>query len=536
MDLRRVFYPLPLVLMCLLVAMPLAMLFKTWWSLDASIWQHLWQTQMLELVKNTLILLFGVGLGVSVIGVSLAWLTANCDFPGQKFFDWALILPLAIPAYVLAFVTLGIYDFGGVVQSVLRTLGYQGFFDARHPIMVVWVMTAVLYPYVYLLVRASFIAQGNHLIEVARVLGRSPCAAFFQVSLPAVRPALVAGMSLALMEALADFGAVSIFGFNTFTTAIYKSWIGLFSLQTAAQLSTLLLLFVLLCLFSEKLSSKAARKQARTMSRKRDLIPLHGVSKWMATGFCTLIFIFTVVAPLFQLIVWAVPLASGFFDADFIALVTRTFFLAALAAILVVAIAIAVAILPTTRARFWSEFASLGYALPGSVLAIGIMLTLGGIDAMVAGLGITAPVLLGSVLGMVMAYLIRFYRPGYGAVQTGFSALHQNYLDASALMGVTGWQRFWRLSLPIILPGVMTGGLLVFVDVIKEMPASLLLRPFGWDTLAIELYQLTSEGEWQRAALPALALVLVSLWPVILLIYRSQASPSGIKQSEFPVV
>lgn len=494
---------------------------------------------MLELVRNTLVLLIGVGIGVSVIGVSLAWLTANCSFPGQKFFDWALILPLAIPAYVLAFVTLGIYDFGGVVQTVLRSLGYQGFFDARNPFMVVWVMTAVLYPYVYLLVRASFIAQGNHFIEVARVLGRSPWAAFFQVSLPAVRPALVAGMSLALMEALADFGAVSIFGFNTFTTAIYKSWISLFSLQTAAQLSTLLLLFVMLCLFSEKLSSKTIRRQGRTMSRKRDLIPLQGRSKWLATSFCTLVFALTVVAPLIQLLAWVAPVISGLFEPEFLAVIARTFMLAALGAFLVVSIAIGVTMTSSigqssTGSTFWSEFASLGYALPGSVLAIGIMLALGGIDAVIAKTGIAAPVMLGSVLGMVLAYLIRFFRPGYGAVRTGFSGLHQNYLDASALMGVTGWQRFRRLSLPMILPGVMTGGLLVFVDIIKEMPASLLLRPFGWDTLAIKLYQLTSEGEWQRAALPALALVLVSLLPVILLIYRSQSSPSGIKHSELP--
>lgn len=541
MNVPQALYRLPLVLMCLLVSAPLLMLFKTWLSLDTAIWQHLWETQMLELVRNTLILLFGVGIGVSVIGVSLAWLTANCSFPGHRFFDWALILPLAIPAYVLAFVTLGIYDFGGIFQTILRSLGYQGFFDARNPFMVVWVMTAVLYPYVYLLVRASFIAQGNHLIEVARVLGRSPWAAFFEVSLPAIRPALVAGMSLALMEALADFGAVSIFGFNTFTTAIYKSWISLFSLQTAAQLSTLLLLFVMLCLFSEKLSSKAIRRQGRTLSRKRELIPLQGSRKWIATSFCSLVFILTVVAPLMQLLVWTAPIISGLLEPEFLEVIARTFMLAALAAFLVVVIAIAVTTVSfsdlrrsSAGSRFWSEFASLGYALPGSVLAIGIMLALGGLDALIANTGIGAPVFLGSLLGMILAYLIRFFRPGYGAVRTGFSALHQNYLDASALMGVTGWQRFRRLSLPLLLPGVMTGGLLVFVDVIKEMPASLLLRPFGWDTLAIKLYQLTSEGEWQRAALPALALVLVSLLPVVLLIYRSRSSPSGIKHSELP--
>jgi len=249
---ERLLSILPLFLVCLLVIAPIVVLLQSWLSVDVSIWRHLMQTQLLELLKNTVFLVLGVGIGVSVLGISLAWLTAVCEFPGRRFFDWALILPLAVPAYVLAFVTLGLFDFGGALQSLLRSLGYTGYFDARHPAMVVWVMTAVLYPYVYLLVRVAFLSQGNAMLNMARTLGCSPLSAFFRAILPAVRPAIVAGVSLALMEALADFGAVSIFGFNTFTTAIYKSWLSLFSLETAAQLSTLLLLFVILCLSMEK--------------------------------------------------------------------------------------------------------------------------------------------------------------------------------------------------------------------------------------------------------------------------------------------
>ena len=516
--------------MCLLVAAPLIMLLRTWLVLDAELWQHLWDTQLSELLVNTLILFFGVGAGVAIVGLPLAWLTVNCQFPGRSFFDWALILPLAIPAYVLAFVALGMTNFDSAIQTGLRSLGYSSFIDARHPIMVIWVMTAVLYPYVYLLVRAAFLAQGSHLLDVARSLGRSPIRAFFEVSLPAVRPALVAAMSLALMEALADFGAVSIFGFNTFTTAIYKSWLSLFSLQTAAQLATLLLLFVMLCLYAEKTNRKTINTQGQARSHHRQAIHLKGGWKWFATGICSLVLIVTVVVPFVQLIVWAWPQASNLLDDSFIQLIIRTCVLGLSAALLVVCLSVLIAAVQSNQIgpTMATEFASLGYALPGSVLAIGIMLCFAFLDQLYVGLGQLLgnnwqPVFLGSLAGLLVAYLIRFFRPGFAAVCTGFASVNNHHLESAALMGSSSWQRFWRITLPLILPGLLTGGLIVFVDVIKEMPASLLLRPFGWDTLATKLYELTSEGEWQRAAVPALMLVLVSLAPVILLIKGSKS-------------
>lgn len=526
---------LPLVLLCILVLAPMLMLVRSWLVLDETLWQHLWETQLLGLIANTMILLFGVGFGVAVLGVSLAWLTAVCEFPGRRFFDWALILPLAVPAYVLAFVTLGIYDFGGSVQAVLRWLGYSGYFDARHPLMVIWVMTAVLYPYVYLLVRAAFMNQGTHLLSVARTLGRSPSRAFFEASLPAVRPALVAGMALALMETLADFGAVSIFGFDTFTTAIYKSWLSLFSLNTAAQLATLLLLFVMLCLYGERTSRKGIIENSRSTSLEQERIVLSKRSKWAATAFCSSILILTVLAPLVQLLIWAHPQWASVLNTDFFGLIFRTFILGLSAAVIVIVFSVGVSAVQTrpdkrvktTKRILATEFAGIGYALPGSVLAIGIMLCLSALDVAYLGIGqmlgkAWQPLFLGSVVGLLMAYVIRFFRPGYGAVQTGFDAVHNNYMESAELMGFSRWQRFLKITLPLILPGLLTGMLIVFVDVIKEMPASLILRPFGWDTLAIKLYELTSEGEWKRAAIPAIFLVLVSLGPVVMLIKKSR--------------
>jgi len=530
----RFFHKLPLFAVCILVLAPVLMLLRSWFLLDETLWQHLWQTQLPELVVNTLILLFGVGIGVTVIGVPLAWLTSVCDFPGRRFFDWALILPLAIPTYVLAFITLGIYDFGGAVQSILHFLGYKKYVDVRHPFMVVWVMTAVLYPYVYLLVRAAFLNQGTHLISVARTLGRSSFRAFFEVSLPAIRPALVAGMALALMEALADFGAVSIFGFNTFTTAIYKSWLSLFSLHTAAQLATLLLLFVMICLYSERASRKGIIENGRSTSIERERIVLSTRWRYLATLFCSLVLLLTVILPLVQLFFWAYSHWTTALNADFFRLVLHTFTLGLMAALIVISLAIVISSDQKKIARkdnksvLATELAGLGYALPGSVLAIGIMFCLSALDVFYLGLGqmlgqTWQPVFLGSLAGLLAAYIVRFFRPGYGSVQAGFMAVHINYIESAELMGVSRWQRFIKITLPLILPGVLTGTLIVFVDVIKEMPASLLLRPFGWDTLAIKLYELTSEGEWKRAAVPALMLVLVSLVPVIALIRQSQA-------------
>ena len=532
------FYRLPLFAVCALVIAPILVLLSSWAFIDASLWQHLWQTQLAELLINTLILVAGVGLMTGFLGVTLAWLTAVCDFPGRCFFDWALILPLAIPTYVLAFVTLGVYDFAGPVQTMLRSLGFQGFIDARQPLMVVWVMAAVLYPYVYLLVRAAFLSQGIHLFSVARTLGRSPSNAFFQASLPAVRPALVAGMALALMEALADFGAVSIFGYNTFTTAIYKSWLSLFSLHTAAQLATLLLLFVILCLMSEKSSRKNLIENNRSTSSNQERIRLSGKWKYLATFFCALVLLLTLLLPLTQLVGWAYTDWKSAFAVDFLRLVLNTFCLGLAAALIVVGLSVLISTnLPGTAAKknkaFWlTEIAGLGYALPGSVLAIGIMLCLSMLDAVYLNLGqwlgqSWQPVLLGSLAGLLLAYVIRFFRPGFGSVQTGFGAVHNNYTESAQLMGLSGWQRFIRVTVPLVMPGILTGALIVFVDVIKEMPASLLLRPFGWDTLAIKLYELTSEGEWERAAVPALTLVLVSLVPVIMLIRQSQNRPSS---------
>ena len=512
----------------ILAVIPLLLLLPSWLSVDTEIWRHLWQTQLAELIGNTLILLIGVGVGVCLLAIPLAWLVAACEFPGRSFFDWALILPLAIPAYVLAFVTLGFLDFGGPLQMFLRSIGMTGYFDARHPLLVIWVMSAVLYPYVYLLLRAAFITGAAGHLEVARGLGLGPFSAFFKVVLPSVRPALVAGLTLALMETLADFGAVSILGFNSFTTAIYKSWFSLFSLQTAAQLASLLLLFVFLLVFSERFSRGRAPRQEAGASPTTARIRLVGPLRYLASGFCALILGLTLVLPLLQLLSWSGAQLTQVLAPDFIQLLGRTLALGAVAALLVIGVALLCALADRAkRSPLALECAGIGYALPGSVLAIGVMLMLSSVDHAYLWLGSVfglqlSPMLLGSLTGLLLAYFIRFFRPGLGAILSALGRLRESSLESAQLLGVTGWRRFLRVTLPLVVPGILTAALIVFVDVAKEMPASLLLRPFGWDTLAIKIYELTAEGEWQRAALPALVLLLLSLGPVALLIRQSR--------------
>ena len=509
--------------------LPLVFLVKSWWQVDNELWQHLRDTQLLGLIKNTLILVVGVGIGVSLLGVSFAWLTAVCEFPGRKFFDWALMLPLAVPAYVLAFVVLGVFDFGGAAQSTLRSMGMQGYLDVRSPFTVVCVMILVLYPYVYLLARAAFLAQGTELLDVARTLGHGPFSAFFRVVLPAARPAIVAGVSLALMEALADFGAVSVFGFNTFTTAIYKSWLSLFSIETAAQLATLLLLFVILAMASERYFRPRNAGQV-SVSQARDRLKLSGGRAWVATLSCVMVFLLAVAIPFLQLLVWSLDNLAYLLAPEFGELILTTFSLGAFAAIIVLVLALPFAMgVRRTRSELLPEVSGLGYAIPGSVLAVGIMSLLATLDqfwvwmGQVFGLGLK-PLFLGSLLGLLFAYVVRFFRPGYSALASGLSSIKNSYIESAMIMGVPQKRIFLGISLPLLMPGFLTGALIVFVDVIKEMPASLLLRPFGWDTLAIKIYELTSEGEWQRAGLAALVLVLVSMIPVALLIRQSRVS------------
>lgn len=528
---QRRWYPIAFAVASL-VLLPLSVLLFSWHEVDQRIWAHLWQTQLPRLLGNTLMLVVGVGFGVTLLGVSLAWLTSLCEFPGRRWLDWALMLPFAIPAYVLAFVFVGLLDFAGPLQSVLRE--WFGA-DLRLPRVrstggVIIVLVLVFYPYVYLLARNAFLAQGKGLMEAARVLGLSPWRAFWRVALPMARPAIGAGLALAIMETLADFGAVSVFNFDTFTTAIYKTWYGFYSLTSATQLASLLLLAVMLVLYGER-RARGAVRPTNERPRSKALYHLKGGKALAASAWCGLVFACGFVIPVLQLIVWLWQ--RGRFDLDerYTALILHTLYLGAMAALITVSVALLLAfarrLTPTRLMRSTVGLANLGYALPGSMLAVAIMLAFSYLDrelviplsSWLGGAG--EPVLLGSLSALLLAYLIRFIAVAYGPLENSLARIRPSLPEASRSLGVGGAGLFFKVYLPLLVPGAMSAALLVFVDVLKEMPATLLMRPFGWDTLSVRVFEMTSEGEWARAALPALTLVVVGLLPVILLIRRS---------------
>ncbi len=522
------------VVLALIVVMPLLIVFSGWMDPGNEIWQHLAQTVLGELLRNTAWLLLGVGVGVSIIGVGLAWLTTRCEFPGRRFFDWALMLPLAVPAYVMAFVALGLLDFTGPVQTTLREmLGRSNvwFPEVRSTGGVITVMTLVLYPYVYMLARSSFITQGNSTVEAARSLGLNAWAAFFRISVPTARPAIIAGLSLALMETLADFGTVAIFNYDTFTTAIYKAWFGLFNLQAASQLASFLLILVLIALTAERQLRGKAKYHEATRSTNVYRYRLVGWHRWGSLFIVCTILLLAFIVPVIQLSIWAWGVLSEDMDERYLDLLQHTLMLGGMGAVITVISAMILAFTRRTHddfvVRSSVNIATLGYALPGSVLAVGIMLSFTSIDnvlntmATLAGWQSPGQILTGSVFALVMAYMVRFLAVAYGPIESGLGRIRVGIAEAARGLGDGPLGTLWRVYLPLLRPGLFTAALLVFVDIMKEMPATLLLRPFGWDTLAVRIYEMTSEGEWERAALPAITLILVGLFPVIVLVRRS---------------
>lgn len=535
------FWRLPSLLLAALVALPLLVIFAAWLQPEAEIWRHLADTVLGELVRNTLVLLVGVGCGVLIIGVGLAWLTTMCEFPGRRFFDWALMLPLAMPAYVLAFVAAGFLDYAGPVQTLLREHFGPGIWipDVRSAGGVIAVMTLVFYPYVYMLARAAFLTQGRATLEAARTLGLGPWQAFFRAVLPMARPAIFAGLALALMETLADFGAVSVFNYGTFTTAIYKAWFGFFSLQAAAQLASLLLLFVALALVTERgLRGRARFHETRSGARARPQ-RLRGVRAWAASGAGGVVFFLAFLLPVAQLSVWALRALATDVDARYFGILFHTLMLGAMAAVVTVAAAL---ILAVTRRRQSDRLtrsavglATLGYALPGAVLAVGIMIVLTSVDNAWAALmrlfddQWTGRLLGGTVVALLFAYLVRFMAVAFGPIESAFERISPSLTEAARMLGAGSFEAVRRVYLPLLRPGLLTAALLVLVDVMKEMPATLMLRPFGWDTLAVRIFELTAEGYWERASLPALTLVLIGLLPIVVLV---RGSARGLRGKE----
>lgn len=536
-------WPVAAGVVALVVATPILVVVSSIATPSTDIWRHLWHTQLPELMWNTFRLIVGVGLGVTVVGTGLAWLVTMYRFPGRALFEWLLILPLAMPAYVIGFVFLALFDFTGPLQSGLhRLFGAQIWFpDIASYGGVVFVMTLVLYPYVYMLARAAFLEQSETTLEAARILGANRITVFWKVILPLARPSIVVGVTLALMEALADFGTVAIFNYSTFTVAIYRVWFGLFDRGAATELAGLLLLFTLL-LYGLERTQRGRARFYQTSGSVRAVIPqpLTGWRAWLASGTASLVVGIAFVLPVAQLLIWTMTASDLDYDARYMTFLRHTLILAAITPMVAVAAAVIVAygtrVSRSAVVILFGRIASMGYALPGSVIAVGVLVPLAFIDRTLDTFlrttwGYSTGLLLtGSMVGLVFAYLVRFLAVSHQTVEASLVKITPNMDMAARSLGAKPVRLLRRIHLPLIRTGLTSAAILVFVDVMKEMPATLLLRPFGYETLAMRVWQLTSESLWELAALPALTIVGAGLLPVLFLT-RSSIRPLRHKGS-----
>lgn len=503
---------------------------------------HLSKTVLPRYAINSVLLALGVAAGVMVIGTATAGLVVFCEFPGRRIFEWALIVPLAFPAYIVAYAYTDLLSHPGLVQSTLRTLTGWGPRDYWFPEIrslggAIVMFTVVLYPYVYLLARNAFLQQSRGFSDAARTLGRSPFQVFLQTSLPLARPAVVAGTTLALMETLADYGTVAHFGVQTFTTGIYRAWYSMDDLAAAAKLASLLLMLVFTLILVERLARKSA--SYRNSHRISDL-PRYRLSAgrgWAAAIACALPVLLGFVLPIVTLAHLHWIDGHDIFSGRYQAIIWNSVLLGGLAAgvatLIATTIAFAGRLSPSPTSQLASRLVQLGYAVPGSVIAIGILLPLAGLDNgldafMRATFGVSTGLLLtGSVAALIFAYCIRFMAVSLNAIETSLIKIPKS-IDAAALtLGSTPAAMLRRVHLPLIREGLLTAILLVFVDVMKELPATLILRPFNFDTLAVQAHKLASDERLAQASTPSLILVTVGLIPVILLSRQIMRTRSG---------
>lgn len=512
------------VLVASLVLIPLLTILGSFFKSDPGVWVHFWNHLLGELAWNSFILAGGVLLGTLLLGVGLSWIVVQYEFPGRRFFEWALVLPLAVPAYVFGFVYLDLFDFSGLVPVTLRNFGVSTeFFPAiRSPLGVIFVMTLAFYPYVFLLTRNAFQTQCQSVLEASQSLGKGP----FNVAFSMARPWVVGGATLVLMETLADFGTVSTFNYSTFTTGIYKAWFGMFSISSAAQLASILVAVIFVCiLFEQKYRNKMQVTSLYRRTCRRDRRIHLGKKSWALSALLGTVFSFSFVFPVLRLLYWSLNRYQEDLSFQYFLYGTHSLVFSSIAAILVMLVAFFLSYSTRRYSDLWNKMlvrlSTIGYALPGTVLAVGFFIPFAWVDQYIlpesAGL-----LLSGTVLTMLLAYLVRFLAVGHHSVEGSMRRVTPSIDEAAKSLGANTAKIVTKIHLPMLKGGILTGALLVFVEVMKEMPITLMTRPFGWDTLAVRVFEMTSEGEWELAALPSMGIVLAGLIPVFILVKNSR--------------
>jgi iron(III) transport system permease protein len=493
-----------------------------------------WPPRLGHMVITTIVLLLCVGVGTVVIGGGLAWLVTAYSFPGRGALSWLLVLPLAMPAYIAGFVYLYLLDYPGPIQTQWREwFGQDAWFPDVHSTgMAAVVLSLCLYPYVYLLARSALLEQAPATYDAARSLGCSPTRALFRVVLPLARPSLMAGAALVMMETLTDFGTVAYFNVETVTVGVYRVWKGTFDRESATALASLVLAFALVVILAERLARGRARfLQKGGKDRGFTPVPLRGAKGWAATGVCCLVLLLAFALPVWQLVWWAGHAEDGGFSSllderylEYLWNSLRVGFIAAGGCVAAAVImAHAAKLSQGRRVEMASQVATVGYAIPGAVVAIGVLIATAWVDDAAEAIGISGgigAVATGSVIGVVYAYLVRFMAPAYQSVDASFAKMSPSLTGAALSLGALPRRVLTRVHLPLARAGVAVALVLVLVDALKELPIVLLLRPFGFTTLSIQAYQEASEARWESAATPALTIVIVATIPVLILFRR----------------
>ncbi len=543
-------------LIVLIILFPIALIVAEIATPNAELWQRMWATFLPQVIINTLQLVIGVGVGTFFIGTLFAWLVTAFDFPLRRWFEHLLLLPLAIPGFIIGFVYVSTFEYAGPVQTALR--GWFGwgrhdywFPDISSPGGLILVLTLVLYPYVYILARAAFREQAASTFEAAQVMGYNRWQTFFRLVLPMARPHIAAGTLLAMMEALTDYGTVSFFGFPTLSERVVVIWNTEYDVSKAAQLAMLILFVVLALVFVERFLRGRAKfyQHGGAHGRRPRRMVLRGWQKWAALSACAVLLFFSFGLPTIQLVRGTVdelltPTVALFresyldYTRNSVVLATAA---AALSVVLALGMAYGVRVTAITgkrpALRLLSRLATLGYAMPGAVIAVGVLMFVNPIDGAVTdfaerhlGYQGVGYLLTGTIIALLYAYVVRFMSIGFNSVESSMEKITPNMEGAARLMGAGGWRVLRRVHLPLTATGMAAGAILVFVDVMKELPATLLLRPFGMDTLALRTYFLSNEAWWDAASIPALTILVVGLAPVFLLMRvgdnKREESPS----------
>lgn len=516
------------ILILILVLTPVFTILIKLFDTPGEHWSHITSNLLPTYFINSFLLLFGVGIFTFIIGVSMAWIVSIYSFPGRKYFEWLLILPVAFPSYMMGYSYVGILEYTGPIQAFLRNnfdIHFTGpIIDIMNLPGVIFILSMSLFPYVYVICRASFMRQSNEMQEAAFILGSSRFRMFTKVALPMARPAVAGGLALVSMEVLNDYGTVKYFGVDTFTSGIFRAWFSFGDINTAIYLSAILTLFVLILIWLENFQrgNRSWTSQAKSTRPSLRIKP-NRRSRWLLTLLSLFVLIISFLLPLSQLFYWASMTWREVIDSEFGILILRSFSLAIGSAVLIAVFSIfllyAVRLSPLRWTKYITRIASSGYAIPGAVIAVGVMIPMMELDKLFiwASSNQTGMILSGTIFILVFAYIVRFMAVGYNAIDAGFQKTGASVNEVARSLGASPARTLWKVDLPLIRNSIAAAVLLAFVDILKELPLTLILRPFNFHTLATKAFDMATNEMIAESANASLVVVLTGIIPVIIL-------------------